>query len=176
MRPRTLTVLALFLTSCGPIRSAQVEDQINGMVGLSEEHVLSCMGPPSSKSQVAATEVWSYATFGAVTSTAVVSGGQSFAVGSLTTNQDYCVVNLTLRDGAVVAANYRSHGKAAKPEPTVLLRAARLCARPGRCESLVKRHQGGNRLLQAAVPRSATQLPSRRRQLGRTANAEDAKY
>ena len=92
-----LVMLTLVLAACGPIRSAQVADQINGMVGLSKEHVLSCMGPPSSTAQVASTEVWSYSTLGPVTSTAFVSGNESFAVGSLTTQREYCVVNLTIK-------------------------------------------------------------------------------
>jgi predicted aspartyl protease len=112
---RQWLALPLLLAACGPIRSAEVHDQINAMVGLSEEQVLSCMGPPSSKSQVAATEVWSYSNVGAVRSTALVSGNQNLAVGSLTTSQDYCVVNLTIRDGSVVAANYRSQGKLLSP-------------------------------------------------------------
>ena len=112
---RSLTLLAVLLTSCGPIQSAQVEDQINGMVGFSKEHVLSCMGPPSSTSEVAATEVWSYSTLGPIRSAAVVSGDQRFAVGTVSTSQDYCVVNLTIRDGAVVAASYRSHGRPLSP-------------------------------------------------------------
>jgi predicted aspartyl protease len=107
--------LALILTSCGPIRSAQVADQINGMIGLSKEHVLSCMGPPSETAQVASTEVWSYSTRGPVTSTALISANQNFAVGSLTTHQEYCLVNLTMKNDLVVAANYRSQGKLLSP-------------------------------------------------------------
>jgi predicted aspartyl protease len=111
----SLVSAMLTLVSCGPIRSGQVADQINGMVGLSREHVLSCMGPPSSTSQVATTEVWSYSTQGPVTTTAVMSGNPNFAVGSVTTDQEYCVVNLTIKDDVVVAANYRSRGKLLSP-------------------------------------------------------------
>lgn len=59
----SLTALSL-LAACGPIQSARVHDQINAMLGLSKEHVLSCMGPPGARSSEGATEVWSYSSFG----------------------------------------------------------------------------------------------------------------
>jgi hypothetical protein len=105
----------LLLAACGPIQSAQVADQINGMIGLSEERVLSCMGSPTTRAQSGSTNVWTYDTTGAVTSTGMVSGNRSFAVGSVTTNQELCHINLTLQNGMVVAANYRSQGKLLSP-------------------------------------------------------------
>jgi hypothetical protein len=42
-RRRITGLIILFLASCGPIQSGQVADQINAMVGLRQEHVLSCM-------------------------------------------------------------------------------------------------------------------------------------
>jgi len=53
--PATLCAAGLMVASCGPIQSAQVQDQINGMIGLSKERVLSCMGPPTSTAQAGAT-------------------------------------------------------------------------------------------------------------------------
>ena len=85
-------LIVLFLASCGPIQSGQVADQINAMVGLSQEHVLSCMGPPTSTAHVGATEVWSYNVGGPVTTSAVMGGNQSLVAGSATTSQEFCVL------------------------------------------------------------------------------------
>lgn len=115
MRRTTAIFAALALASCGPIQSAQVQDQINGMVGLSKEHVLSCMGPPSNTAKTVATEVWTYNSFGPVNTSTFVSANQSFAVGSTSTNQEFCVVNLTMQGDRVTAANYRSQGKLLSP-------------------------------------------------------------
>lgn len=112
---RVAGLIILLLACCGPIQSGQVADQINAMVGLSQEHALSCMGPPSSTAHVGGTEVWSYNVGGPVTTSAVMSGDQSAAVGSATTSQEFCIVNLTIQDGSVVAANYRSQGKLLAP-------------------------------------------------------------
>jgi len=114
-RRRVTGLIILFLASCGPIQSGQVEDQINAMIGLSQEHVLSCMGPPTSTAHVGATEVWSYNVGGPVTTSAVIGGNQSLVAGSATTSQEFCVVNLTLQNGSVAAANYRSQGKLLAP-------------------------------------------------------------
>jgi hypothetical protein len=103
------------LAGCGPIMSSQVADQINGMVGLSKEHVLSCMGPPTSTSSAGATEVWSYNSFGSINSSTVLGGNQSFVAASTSTTQDFCAINLTIQSDQVVAANYRSQGKLLAP-------------------------------------------------------------
>lgn len=115
MRRLLSRLVVVIVAGCGPIQSAQVADQINGMVGLSKEHVLSCMGPPSSTAQVGATEVWAYNSAGAVNSSTLVSGNQSMAFGSTTTSQEFCAVNLTMQSDRVVAANYRSQGKLLAP-------------------------------------------------------------
>jgi hypothetical protein len=107
--------LVLIVASCGSMQSSQVPDQINGMVGQSTEHVLSCMGPPSSAAQVGATEVWAYNSLGPINASTVLSGNQSLVVGSTRTSQESCSVNLTMQDDRVVAANYRSHGKLLAP-------------------------------------------------------------
>ena len=112
---RFASLVVVVLASCGPIQSGQVADQINAMVGLSQEHVLSCMGPPSSTAHVGATEVWSYNVGGPVTTSAVMGGNQSVVAGSATTSQEFCVVNLTMQKGLVTAANNRSQGKLLAP-------------------------------------------------------------
>jgi hypothetical protein len=114
-RRRFTRLIILFLVSCGPIQSGQVPDQISAMVGLSQEHVLSCMGPPTSTAHVDATEVWSYNVGGPVTTSAVMGGNQSLVAGSATTSQEFCVVNLTMQNSVVTAANYRSQGKLLAP-------------------------------------------------------------
>jgi hypothetical protein len=95
--------------------SAQVKDQINAMINLSAEQVLSCMGPPTTKAREGSTEVWTYSSFGGVTTSAALAGNQYGAFGSATTSQEFCIVNLTMRDGFVVYANYRSQGKLLAP-------------------------------------------------------------
>jgi hypothetical protein len=116
IKRRLLTgFMTAFLAACGTIQSGQVSDQINAMVGLSQEHVLSCMGPPSSTAHVGATEVWSYNVGGPVTTSGVVGGNQSVIAGSATTSQEFCVVNLTMQNGSVATANYRSQGKLLAP-------------------------------------------------------------
>jgi hypothetical protein len=115
MRRVLIGVVFLSVAGCGPIQSSQVGDQINGMIGLSKEHVLSCMGPPSSTAQAGATEVWAYNSAGAINSSTLVSGSRSLAIGSTTTSQEFCAVNLTMQSDRVVAANYRSQGKLLAP-------------------------------------------------------------
>jgi hypothetical protein len=115
MRRSSIGFTALIVVSCGAIQSSQVADQINGMVGLSKEHVLSCMGPPSSTAQVGTTEVWAYNSLGPVNSSTVVSANQSLIVGSTSTSQQFCAVDLTMQSDRVVAANYRSQGKLLAP-------------------------------------------------------------
>ena len=82
MRRSPIGLVFLIVASCGAIQSSQVADQINWVVGLSKEHVLSCMGPPSSTAQVGTTEVWAYNSLGPIDSSTVVSGNQSLVVGS----------------------------------------------------------------------------------------------
>lgn len=113
-RIASLIVLSL-LAACGPIQSTRVKDQINAMLGLSKEQVLSCMGPPGTRASEGATEVWSYSTFGGTTTSAALTGNQFGTFGSATTSQDSCIVNLTMRDGVVAAANYRSQGRPLAP-------------------------------------------------------------
>jgi hypothetical protein len=115
MRRSPIGLMFLIVASCGAIQSSQVADQINGMVGLSKEHVLSCMGPPSSTAQVGTTEVWAYNSLGPIDSSTVVSGNQSLVVGSTSTSQQFCLVNLTMQSDRVVAANYRSQGRLLTP-------------------------------------------------------------
>jgi hypothetical protein len=103
------------LAGCGPIQSGQVQEQVNGMIGLSKERILSCMGPPTSTANAGPTEVWSYNSLGPINTSTAVSGNQSLVVGSTSTSQEYCVVNVTIQNDRVVAANTRSQGKLLSP-------------------------------------------------------------
>ena len=109
------SLVLMVVAACAPIRSAKVADQINGMVGLSKEHVLSCMGPPQSVAQAGAIEVWAYNSSGAVNSSILASWNQSILFGTATTSQESCVVNLTMSNNIVISANYRSYGKLIAP-------------------------------------------------------------
>jgi hypothetical protein len=44
-----------------------------------------------------------------------LGGNQSLVAGSATTSQEFCVVNLTMQNSVVTAANYRSQGKLLAP-------------------------------------------------------------
>ena len=119
MRQANLLFVVAFalptLASCGPVQSSQVADQVRGMIGMPQERVVSCMGAPTAKERIGATEVWTYAVSDGVITSAFVSGNQQFAVGAAETSSRYCVINLTFQDGEVINANYHSRGKLLSP-------------------------------------------------------------
>ncbi len=58
------------------------------MIGLPKEQMLACMGAPTNKAAVGATEVWTY------------QSPNNLATGR------YCTVNVTISNGAVSGVNY----------------------------------------------------------------------
>jgi hypothetical protein len=112
---KSIGLIVVLCVSCGPIQSGQVQEQLDGMIGFAKERVLSCMGPPTSTANVGATEVWTYNSLGPITTSAVVTGSESVAVGTASTSQEYCIVNVTMQNDRVIAANTRSHGKLLAP-------------------------------------------------------------
>jgi len=74
------------------------------MVGLSEEQVLTCMGPPASKASEGQTEVWSY---NSGDGTTVASGSVSYGNFSGVSSRRFCQINVVMSGGAVSAVNYQ---------------------------------------------------------------------
>jgi len=87
--------VALLLAGCA-LQRAQIAQQAQvGMVGMSKEQILTCMGPPANRAAEGQTEVWAYATM------------PTMDVDEGTGSTRYCGVNLTMRSWRVSAVNYQ---------------------------------------------------------------------
>ena len=69
MRIIALLCCAAALSGCAIQRAQVAQDARAQMVGLSQEQVLGCMGPPGNKAVEGQTEVWSYASGNGYSST-----------------------------------------------------------------------------------------------------------
>jgi hypothetical protein len=128
--------LALFLlTGCVIQRAQTAANAQTGMVGMSKEQVLACMGVPNASMAEGNTEVWSYSsgngrsdTFTTANSSTVGSGqvlgsatrigpttyfganatgaSNTNAVGFATTRQRSCTINVVMSGGQVSRVNY----------------------------------------------------------------------
>ena len=103
MRTVYMLGLGLLLGSCALQRAQIATEAQSGMIGLTKEQVLACMGPPVNKASEGATEVWSYASGNGRTQVAI-AGGQDWASGVST--HRFCTVNVTMTDGRVSRVNY----------------------------------------------------------------------
>src|SRR5690242_5845919 len=118
-----LAIAAAGVTGCAIERAQVAQHAQAGMVGLTKEQVLACMGPPSAKAAEGSTEVWSYnsgndhtqtATFGQSMTNASAAGGRGFASGTAYTtgtgfgvaSRRYCTVNVVMSGGRVSRINY----------------------------------------------------------------------
>lgn len=110
-----LALMLIGLAGCGMVQSAQVQDQINSLGGMSKEQILMCMGPPQAKTGEGDVEVWTYSSLGSVQTSAFIQANQNSAFGSANTSQESCNINISMKNGVVVAANYRSLGKLLSP-------------------------------------------------------------
>jgi hypothetical protein len=92
MSARILLVasIAAIAGACAMQRAQVANDAQGKMIGMSEEQVLSCMGPPVSKAGVDETEVWSY-------------GARNGVAGRSSRS---CAVKITMTDDRVSAINY----------------------------------------------------------------------
>jgi hypothetical protein len=94
MRAGLLWLTAILTLSACSIQRAQIANDAQAkMIGLSKEQVLACMGPPLNKDTEGPIEVWSYNS-----GNAVAAAGDG--------NGRYCKINVTIKDGHVVAVNY----------------------------------------------------------------------
>jgi hypothetical protein len=114
---------AAIVSGCAIQRAVVASDAQEKMIGLSKEQVLACMGLPAAKASAGATEVWSYGSgngqvttvaSGTAQANASVYGGPGYAsgsatgfgVGTATTTQRFCTVNVTMLEGRVSRVNY----------------------------------------------------------------------
>lgn len=102
MRLAYIFVIIAFLSGCAISRSNHVEDQLHEMKGLSKEQVLSCMGPPVTKSNEGSTDVWTY----------TLSGAHNISANSnnATISQEACRINLTFKSDKVTSVNFLAQG------------------------------------------------------------------
>ena len=86
-------VIGFVLTACAIQRSQIANDAQSKMVGLSNERVLACMGPPLNKATEGGTEVWSYN-----------SGNNATPAGD--GKGRHCTINVKIWNGRVGAVDY----------------------------------------------------------------------
>jgi hypothetical protein len=103
-------LIILAAAACSAER-AEVASRAQSKLGMSNQQVLSCMGPPERQATVRDTEVWSYlsggdtSTFGHATGS-INESGHATAFGSSQSLHRYCVVNIVMTGGHVVGVNY----------------------------------------------------------------------
>jgi hypothetical protein len=98
-------VAGLVLGACGMQQARVAGDAPTLMVGLTQEQVLSCMGPPASKAKEGTTEVWSYPSGDGRRDT-MSSSGQGWSSGANAPDQAYCTVNIAMAAGRVSKMSY----------------------------------------------------------------------
>ncbi|MGO9742121.1 MAG: hypothetical protein ACLPN5_11530 [Roseiarcus sp.] len=100
-------VLPVLLGGCAIQRAETARSAKEQMIGLSDEKVLACMGPPADRMTVGQTEVWSYQSGnGQTVGSVFASGGNGFASGFGVTEQRFCKVNIVMSKNAVSEVNY----------------------------------------------------------------------
>lgn len=83
------------------------QDAKRQLVGMSDEKILTCMGPPQAKASAGATEVWQYASGnGHTQGNVMVSGNRNFATGSVVSSSRFCNVNVAMNNHVVQSVNY----------------------------------------------------------------------
>ena len=94
-----LSICCVTLAACSLQRAQTAQNAQTQLIGMSKEHILSCMGPPLQKAAEGQTEVWSYA---AGNGRETVSYGNGLAVGT----RRSCSVNVVMTAGRVSQVNY----------------------------------------------------------------------
>jgi outer membrane protein assembly factor BamE (lipoprotein component of BamABCDE complex) len=93
-------VLVAALAGCAQMERAEVAKKAQtSMVGMTKEQVLSCMGPPVTRMQEGATEVWQYSSGNG---TQIIDDTGNGAIAS----RLFCTVNVTMTDGQVRNLRY----------------------------------------------------------------------
>lgn len=95
-----LPLVALLLTSCALQRAQEAADARTQMVGMPQEQVLACMGPPVNRAAAGATEVWSYNSGNGRQTVNVVAQGTAVSTARS------CTVNVTMVNSRVNQINY----------------------------------------------------------------------
>lgn len=95
MRAAVVVMLCVTLGGCALQRAEVAQQAQAGMIGMTREKVLSCMGPPAQKATEGQTEVWAYNT----SPTILLDQG--------TGATRFCTVNIVMAGGLVSAVNYK---------------------------------------------------------------------
>jgi hypothetical protein len=100
------------LCGCASIQRSQLaQDAKQRLVGMRDEQVLACMGPPHNRSAIGATEVWQYQSGNGhvdVNRVASVSGSYGMATGSSSAvaSQRLCTINIAMTNQQVQSVTY----------------------------------------------------------------------
>jgi hypothetical protein len=101
-----LVLLPLLLTDCAAQRALEAQEAKTKLVGMSDERILACMGPPQNRSALGGTEVWQYSSgnghmdaheFG----TASVTGGTGFVNTNASVSSRFCTINFAMSNHVV---------------------------------------------------------------------------
>jgi len=98
-------VAGLVVAACGMQQARVASDAPNLMVGLPQEQVLACMGPPASKSKDGTAEVWSYPS-GSGQRETMSSSGQGWGSNASVPEQAACTINIAMASGRVSKLSY----------------------------------------------------------------------
>lgn len=103
-----LLLISVALGGCAIQRSLQAQDAQKQLVGMSDEKIMTCMGPPNVRSAVGQTEVWQYGSGdGSTTAHASANNwGGGLVTGSVSSSSRYCMINIAMRDHAVQSVSY----------------------------------------------------------------------
>ena len=102
-----LAVAACSATSNKFTRMEVAQKARSEMLGLSQEEVLLCMGPPANRASTGSTSIWSYPSGGDVRmSTSIVNPDGLYPVAVTNANSLGCVVNVMFSSGAVSEISY----------------------------------------------------------------------
>lgn len=113
MKQLLAIVAAVGLCGCAVQRAQTAQDAKSQLVGMSKEHILSCMGAPENAATVGQTEVWSYSSGDGTTVSAGDTQFRRGAFGGIAANTStissrrYCKVNVVMSNGIVGAVNYQ---------------------------------------------------------------------
>jgi len=99
---RIAIIAACFMAAggCGAIERAQLaKDAKQSLVGMSDERILACMGPPRSRAAAGGLEVWQYQS----------GNGQidiERDVNGAVATQRHCLINISMRERQVQSVSY----------------------------------------------------------------------
>jgi hypothetical protein len=107
VRISLLMSLSLVLAACALQRAQQAQDAKRQLVGMTDEKIFACMGPPRGHSTLGSTDVWQYNSGnGHVQTGAVVTANSGIVSGSAVTTARFCTVNIAMSNRVVQSVNY----------------------------------------------------------------------